>query len=88
MADLHVVCFAAHLWMMNRRKGGNGIFGRAKMKAEIVRLAYRVAELEERLCPCEDHDWKEIGSRVYFGAYDIETVYTRKCRRCGKVMEK
>jgi hypothetical protein len=26
------------------------------LKAEIVRLQYRVAELEERLCPCEEHD--------------------------------
>ena len=58
------------------------------MKAKIVRLEYRVAELEERLCPCEEHDWKEIGSRISYGMYDIDTVHTYKCRRCGKVVEK
>lgn len=34
------------------------MFGDKRLKAEIVRLSYRVAELEERLCPCEQHDWK------------------------------
>lgn len=29
-----------------------------ELKAEVVRLTYRVRELEERLCPCESHDWK------------------------------
>lgn len=38
------------------------MFGRAKLKAEIMRLTYRVADLEERLCPCEEHDWKQIKS--------------------------
>ena len=30
------------------------------MKEKIMQLNYRVAELEERLCPCEEHDWKQI----------------------------
>ena len=37
-----------------------------KMAAEIVRLTYRVQELEERLCPCEQHQWIVI---------DMESVY-------------
>lgn len=61
---------------------------RRKLKAEIVRLTYRVAELEERLCPCEDHDWKKIGSHdVWLGPMDFETVYHYKCKRCGKCKE-
>ena len=59
-----------------------------KLRDEIVRLTYRVAELEERLCPCEDHDWKRIGSHWdSFGPYDSRLVGHYKCRRCGKYKE-
>lgn len=62
------------------------MFGKQKLKAEIVRLTYRVEELEERLCPCEQHEWKRIGYdfKIGCGAGDIETIYTYKCKRCGK----
>ena len=64
------------------------MFGKRKLEAEIVRLRYRVAELEERLCPCEGHDWKEI-KRAFVpnGCGDGYTWITRKCRTCGKVYE-
>lgn len=68
--------------------GGGRMMTRRMLKEEIVRLTYRVAELEERLCPCEDHDWKKVGSHYVFPApQDIETVYHYKCRRCGKYKE-
>ena len=58
------------------------------LKDKIVRLTYRVAELEERLCPCEEHDWKKVGSHFEFpSSVDIETVYHYKCRKCGKRKE-
>ena len=61
---------------------------RRALKDEIVRLTYRVAELEERLCPCEDHDWKRVGSHWDFSSpYDVEKVYHYKCKRCGKYKE-
>ena len=62
------------------------MFGKRKLKAEIVRLSYRVAELEERLCPCNDHQWKKIDTDLVGGTGkgDEETVYTYKCKRCGK----
>lgn len=62
------------------------MFGKRKLKAEIVRLTYRIAELEERLCPCEDHHWKKIGMALVGGTGrgDEETIYTYKCKRCGK----
>lgn len=64
-------------WMTKRR-----------LRDEIVRLTYRVADLEERLCPCEDHDWKKVGSHYEFPCpEDIETIYHYKCRRCGKYKE-
>ena len=64
-------------WMTKRR-----------LRDEIVRLTYRVAELEERLCPCEEHDWKKVGSHLEFPVpEDIETIFHYKCRRCGKYKE-
>ena len=60
-----------------------------KLKEKIVELNYRIADLEERLCPCEEHDWKQIGHYVTSFTYcaDFDTVYRYKCRRCGKTKE-
>jgi transposase-like protein len=65
------------------------MFGRRRLKAEIVRLSYRVAELEERLCPCESHSWVVVDSDFTVGssAGDIDTIYRYKCRRCGKTLK-
>ena len=66
-----------------------GLLGKKKMAAEIARLTYRVKELEERLCPCEQHQWlvTDMESVYEPDPYDINdetTYYTFKCRRCGK----
>lgn len=60
-----------------------------KLKDEIVKLNYRIADLEERLCPCDDHDWKHIGSYCtsFTDGLDFDTVYRYKCKRCGKTKE-
>lgn len=60
-----------------------------KMKEEIMRLNYRVADLEERLCPCEEHDWKQVDSYLLISAdgIDYDTMIKYKCRRCGKLKE-
>lgn len=65
------------------------MFGRRRLKAEIVRLSYRVSELEERLCPCESHSWVMLDSDFTIGssAGDIDTIYRYKCRRCGKTLK-
>lgn len=59
------------------------------LRNEVTRLSYRVKELEERLCPCESHTWKEVD--YYFtggtGMGDEETIYIYKCNVCGKVRE-
>ena len=61
---------------------------RRRLKEEIVRLTYRVAELEERLCPCEEHDWKHIDSHCELQFdNDIQIIRHYKCRRCGKYKE-
>lgn len=64
------------------------MFGRKA--AEIVRLQYRVAELEERLCPCESHEWKQIGFHTEScsaSGFDIDVINHYKCARCGKTKE-
>lgn len=57
-----------------------------KLKEENTRLKYRIKELEERLCPCEDHDWKLIHTEYKLGCCpsDIDVIHTYKCKRCGK----
>lgn len=65
-------------------------FTKRKLKEEIVHLTYRVAELEERLCPCEQHDMVETGKEyvILSRLSDGEYLRTYKCRRCGKVIKK
>ena len=64
------------------------MFGKYKqMRDEIVGLRYRVKELEERLCPCAQHQWLVTDTQyevVGCSGY-AETFYTYKCRRCGKI---
>ena len=57
-----------------------------KLRAKIVKLNCRVQELEERLCPCSQHDWEIIGRgyNVAYGVGDVEIIYRYKCKRCGK----
>lgn len=61
-----------------------------KLKSEIVRLTYRVQELEEKLCPCEQHDFVCIEKEftMISGAGDFDILRTLKCRKCGKVIKK
>lgn len=60
-----------------------------KLREEIVKLEYRVADLEERLCPCNEHDWKCIDSYCtsFTNGLDFDTVYKYKCKRCGKTKQ-
>ena len=64
------------------------MFGR---KTRIIeRLQQRVEELEERLCPFNQHDWVEIDSyELPMDNYgDFDTVRVYKCRCCGKKRER
>lgn len=55
-----------------------------KLKAEVVRLTYRVRELEERLCPAQQHTWKKVS---YHFDSALNTIYKYQCLRCGKQIE-
>ena len=55
------------------------------LREEVTRLEYRVKDLEERLCPAEEHDWKVTSvHRSMISSYDMQTVTESLCRRCGK----
>lgn len=51
-----------------------------KKLKEIMRLTYRVKDLEERLCPCESHDWVKVGYKML----GSDPVYRYKCKKCGR----
>lgn len=59
------------------------------LKNEIVHLSYRIKDLEERLCPCESHSWKQTGYHFEGGTGmgDEDTINHYKCRVCGKEIE-
>jgi transposase-like protein len=56
-----------------------------KKQRRIEALEYRVRELEERLCPCESHDWRKIGTRSFSNGVDLDFEYKYKCAKCGKI---
>jgi hypothetical protein len=64
------------------------MFGRKQKTIEELRC--RVEDLEERLCPLNQHDWVEIDNYCtsFTNGLDFDTVYVYKCRRCGKKRER
>lgn len=50
----------------------------------IIAMQYRIEDLEERLCPCEGHQWKQ--TRCDCDSLGGIDYYTYKCRRCGKTI--
>lgn len=68
--------------------GGEILFNK-KLKLRLIEAQYRIKELEERLCPCEQHDWIEIHKEfVTISNCDMEVLRTYKCKTCGKVTKK
>jgi hypothetical protein len=65
------------------------MFNKSKKKLiqENTHLKYRIKELEEKICPCESHEWVYISSdyRLNGPCMDIDTIYTYKCKKCGKI---
>lgn len=63
------------------------MFGKRKLREEVINLRNRVAYLEDKLCPAEQHDYVEAG-RSYSFLYPDDQVEKIKyvCKRCGKVM--
>lgn len=55
-----------------------------KLGAEVVRLTYRVQELEERLCPCGQHDYIKVGTEWGDMPAGSDMFYEYQCKRCGK----
>jgi hypothetical protein len=73
--------------MFSNRKKVKPMFG--KRKLELLAHTARIKELEEILCPCEQHDW--ISNGYHFsggtGRGDETTIYHYICKRCKKRMQ-
>lgn len=64
------------------------MFGK-RQKEKIALQAIRIAELEEILCPCEQHDF--VKTDFHFeggsGRGDELTIYHYVCKRCKKKVQ-
>lgn len=58
----------------------------AKQREIATRYETRIKELEERLCPCQSHDWRRTDFEFTGGTGrgDETTLYHYQCSRCGK----
>ena len=67
---------------------------KSKREIELMREACKVValtykELEERICPCEQHDYIGIKKDFILLNYgDVKTRIKYKCKRCGKEIVK
>lgn len=56
-----------------------------RKQREIDALRRRVSELEDRLCPCGQHEWIDTGERIYENiGVDVDVIIQYKCKVCGK----
>lgn len=60
---------------------------RRYLKEQIIHQEYRIKELEEKLCPCNSHEYKLISSRFVHYEFHIDVVRRYKCKVCGKETE-
>lgn len=57
-----------------------------QLREKVIVQEARIRELEEILCPCEDHEWVNAGYHFVGGTGrgDETTVYHKVCKRCKK----
>lgn len=62
----------------------------SRLKEENRQLRNRIYELEQILCPCEQHDLVQTGREMCFGnsPAEIDYIYTYQCKRCKKIIRK
>ena len=64
------------------------MFGRAKLKREIIRLECRVEQLEFIVCG-GNHQWEQVTDHFEPDCYGGgSTRYEYQCRKCGKTYKK
>lgn len=67
------------------------MFGRLRrLREENNRLRNRIYELEQILCPCEQHDLVQIGKEEQWGSspQELTYIYIYQCKRCKKIVRK
>lgn len=55
---------------------------KTKLMLENISLEARIAELEEKICPFEQHDYIKVDYE--FLESTATTIYKYRCRKCGK----
>lgn len=56
-----------------------------KNRIKIIELQNRIKELEEKICPCEQHEYIEVDREfISLECGNIDVKKRFKCRRCGK----
>ena len=53
-------------------------------KKKIMKYEQRIAELEDILCPFNQHDWIEVDWHL---DVDCDVIHHYKCKRCRKYVE-
>lgn len=56
-----------------------------KYQIENIQLQNRIEELEQLLCPAEQHDFVKISTRYTYNGHYTVTHNRYKCKRCLKV---
>ena len=47
----------------------------------ILELEHRVKDLEERICPCGQHEWMRVGTEYVWWAGSIEALHMEGARQ-------
>lgn len=63
------------------------MFWNKKEVERDVLLRCRIKELENILCPGEQHDFKEVSRTTHYGNRDLTYTVRYVCQRCLKAKE-
>jgi|GEM_PF-3353548 len=55
---------------------------RTKYEVEKLKYKQRISYLENLICPCESHDYVEIGSEIIDEFNTVKHIF--RCKKCGK----
>ena len=60
----------------------------SRVKYEVEKLKYqqRISYLENLICPCESHDYKEIDYEIIDEHNTVKHIL--RCKNCGKIRYK
>lgn len=66
------------------KEGAGIMITKRKLRDKIIHLQYRIQELEERICPCGQHDYIKIETEWEDMPAGSDMISVYQCKRCGK----